>query len=114
MEINPEDVKCVRGDTVLVKKIEDLEEQKKGSIYVLRRNEKDDERKATWKAVVVQLGPDVDFSQLRTKVKPGDVVHVDPIALQCSSFVHSGTRYVFIKDDDLMAIEDVKEEANVA
>lgn len=102
-EINPENIKAVWSDAILVRL--QRKEEKKGELYIPEASRDKVSRKVAVKATVVQVGQDVDFYDLRHPVKPGDTVYFDPIALDCPSFTHEKERYIFIRDEDLLAKE---------
>jgi co-chaperonin GroES (HSP10) len=104
MSHNPENIK-IMGDRILVKQLK--YDEKVGSFYVPEnvRDRKLKRRKDAWKGEVVSCGDGVSFEYLRHRLKPKDVVYLEPVSLDCPSFEYEGHKYVIVTQMDVCATE---------
>lgn len=99
------------GDRLLVKQLR--VEDKIGRFYIpdVTKDKMDKGKTGVWRAEVVRLGKKVDFEDLGTEVRVGDIVHVQRVASECPKFEEKDENgdvkdiYVLILDDDLLAVE---------
>lgn len=111
MELNPERIQALKGDTVLVRLLP-LPERTSRGFYIpanaadgMRRS-----RRKAWRAEVVKFGDKVDWESFGSE-RPavGDTVLADPASKDCPGFQHGEDTFLIIRDEDLLA----KEASNV-
>lgn len=106
MELNPECIKQLKGDAVLVKELRPPEMRRGFYVPAVAADNMRKARKRSWRAEVVRFGDKVDFEAFGA-VRPGEgeVVIVSPEAKDCPGFTHGEETYLIVRDEDLLARE---------
>ena len=103
---NIDDIKQLFGDRIIVKQLKD-DEKTKGGVYipetVTERRAK--RRRMAYKAIVEKIGAGVSFKRLKHKLCKGDIIYVDPVTLDCPIITMGESRYVIIREEDILAKE---------
>ena len=104
MKISVEDVAVVKDDAILVEQLP-LPEMI-GSLHVPESAKDAKGRRKAWRAQVVKFGEGVDYDAWKPyTLGVGAVVLLSPESIECPAFVDGDRRYVFVRDEDVLAVE---------
>lgn len=107
MDLDPESIKELKGDAVLVRLLPIPERTSRG--FYIPASAADGIKRArrkAWRAEIVKFGDKVEFEDFgEPRPAVGDTVLADPASKDCPGFQHGEETYLIVRDEDLLAQE---------